>query len=246
LAEGGGGAVGEGQFLYRLHFSKVGDLRFHGQLEISQSLIRAVRRSGLPAVYSSGFHPHMKLSFEEALPLGMESLAERAVLTLRRRLDPDHVGAVLNGQMPPGLRVERVEALKRRPERPESICVTYRVAGLPADLAERLAHVWDCQRSEPISKETKRGRASAPLGDVLLDLRRADECTVEMDVLERKNLCFRPASILRHLLPEHFESLHEIRVCKISVSPWDDNSVRPVLAPDAVQGRCSPCPPRSL
>jgi radical SAM family uncharacterized protein/radical SAM-linked protein len=235
----------EGLYLFRLHFSKVGDLRFHGQLEIAQSLIRAVRRSGLPAVYSAGFHPHMKLSFEEALPLGMESLAERAVLTLGRRLDPDHVRDALNGQMPPGLSVGRVEALKRRPERPEALRVTYRLTGLPPDLADRLSRDWDCHLDDLICKETKRGRVSVSLGTVLLDLRRLDGHTVEMDVLEKRNLCFRPASILQALLAGQFESLHELRVCKMLVSPWDESPQRPMLALDAVEGRCSSCPPRS-
>ena len=232
-------------FLYLLQYSKVGDLRFHGQLEIAQSLIRAVRRAGLPAVYSSGFHPHLKLSFEEALPLGVESLVERATLTLSRKLDPEQVRVALNGVMPVGLRVEKVEMVKRRPERPESLCVTYRVTSLPPALAERLARDWDRWPDGMLFKETKRGRISAPLWAVLLDLRRLDDHTVEMDVMERKNLCFRPAAILRHLLPEEPELPLEWRVCKMSILPRDDDPVRPISVSNVVEGRCSPCPPRS-
>ncbi|MCU0571824.1 MAG: TIGR03960 family B12-binding radical SAM protein [Syntrophobacteraceae bacterium] len=234
-----------GQFLFLLQYSRVGDLRYHGQLEIARSLIRAVRRAGLPAVYSSGFHPHLKLSFEEALPLGMESLVERAILTLSRKLDPEQVRQALNGAMPAGLRVEKAELLKRRPERAESLCVTYRVTSIPSALTERLARDWDLRPDGVLFKETKRGRVSAPLWAVLLDLRRIDQHTIEMDVMERKNLCFRPSTILIQLLPEQSELLHELRVCKMSISPRDDDPMRPISFSNAVEGRCSPCPPRS-
>ncbi len=239
------GARVEGQFLYLIQYSKVGVLRFYGQLEIAQSLIRAVRRSGLPAVYSTGFHPHLKLSFEEALPLGMESLAEKAVLTLSERMEPEGVRAALDREMPDGLHVVKVTALRRRPERPASVCVTYRIAGISEELADELVRSWELRPEEMLLKETKRGRVTAPLHAVLLALRRIDGHTVEMDLLEGNNLHFRPASILGLLLKEQMEKFEDCRVCKMSVSPWDDHPGRSVSVPDVVERRCSECPPRS-
>ncbi len=240
------GGEGEGQFLYLVQYSKLDDLRFYGQLEIAQSLIRAVRRSGLPAVYSSGFHPHLKLSFEEALPLGMESLAENAVLTLSEKMEPEAVRAALDPEMPHGMRVVKVSALRRKPERPATVRVTYRVSGIPESLVGNLGRNWRLQAEDVLFKETKRGRVTAPLHAVLVDLRRIDEQTIEMDLLEGKNLCFRPASILRLLLKEQSEQLEDYRVCKMSVSRWDDHPGRSISVPEAVvEGRCSECPPRS-
>jgi radical SAM-linked protein len=236
------GDEGEGQFLYLIQYSKLDALRYYGQLEIAQGLIRAVRRSGLPAVYSSGFHPHLKLSFEEALPLGMESLAENAVLTLSEKMEPEAVRAALDRETPDGLRVVKVSALKRKPERPATVRVTYRVSGIPESLADDLGRTWRLQAEEMLFKETKRGRVTAPLHAVLVDLRRIDEQTIEMDLLEGKNLCFRPVSILKLLLKEQLE---DYRVCKMSVSRWDDHPGRSISVPDAVEGRCSECPPRS-
>ena len=40
------------------------------------SLYRSLRRSGLPLAFSAGFHPLPRVSFHDALPLGVESLAE--------------------------------------------------------------------------------------------------------------------------------------------------------------------------
>lgn len=235
----------ESQHHYLLEYSKMGNLRYYGQLEIAQSFIRAVRRSGLPAVYSSGFHPHLKLSFDEALPLGMESVAERATLTLHRRMDPEKVREELNRVMPSGLCVEKVVALGRRPERASSLCVTYRVRGLDEADLEELMRVWGQRLGETISKETKRGRHIAPLGDVLREMRRVDEWSVEMDLIEEKNLCFRPLSILRHLLPNCAQDSGELRICKMSVTACGEIPRRPVSIPDIGEGRCTECPPRS-
>jgi radical SAM family uncharacterized protein/radical SAM-linked protein len=238
-------AQSESQFQYLLEYSKLGVLRYYGQLEIAQGFIRAVRRSGLPAVYSSGFHPHLKLSFDEALPLGMESLSEHAILTLNRRMEPEKVREELNRVMPDGLCVQNVVALRRRRERPSRVCVTYRVRGLAEAHLGELMLAWGQKLGETISKETKRGRHFAPLGDILLEMRRVDECTVEMDLIEAKDLCFRPLSVLRHLLPDCLQDLGELRICKMSVSGCGEFQRRPVSIPDIGEGRCTECPPRS-
>jgi radical SAM family uncharacterized protein/radical SAM-linked protein len=61
---------------YRVSFDKTGDARFLSHRNTMDVFERAIRASGLPARYSEGFNPHMKLSMGPALPLGLESLHE--------------------------------------------------------------------------------------------------------------------------------------------------------------------------
>jgi radical SAM family uncharacterized protein/radical SAM-linked protein len=61
---------------YRVSFDKTGDARFLSHRNTMDLFERAIRASGLPARYSEGFNPHMKLSMGPALPLGLESLHE--------------------------------------------------------------------------------------------------------------------------------------------------------------------------
>jgi len=63
-------------YRYRAIFSKTGDLRFIGHLDLQQLFERALRRSGLPLRFSQGFSPKVRLNLASALPLGFTSIAE--------------------------------------------------------------------------------------------------------------------------------------------------------------------------
>ncbi|HEV8231935.1 MAG TPA: TIGR03936 family radical SAM-associated protein, partial [Thermoanaerobaculia bacterium] len=63
-------------FRHRVTFEKTGDARFLSHRNTMDVLERAIRAAGLPARYSEGFNPHMKLSMGPALPLGLESRHE--------------------------------------------------------------------------------------------------------------------------------------------------------------------------
>ena len=63
-------------FRHRITFAKTGDARFLSHRNTMDVLERAIRAAGLPARYSEGFNPHMKLSMGPALALGLESRHE--------------------------------------------------------------------------------------------------------------------------------------------------------------------------
>ena len=63
-------------------FSKTGRARLLGHLEMANIFKRALRRAGIGVHYSRGFHPNPKVVFTDTLPLGMESLCERMIITL--------------------------------------------------------------------------------------------------------------------------------------------------------------------
>ena len=78
----------------RVRFEKTGKIRFIGHRDVARVTERAVRKVGLPVVYSEGFSPRMRLSFGLALPTGYESDGEYLDLPLM----PDAVGgAAIDG-----------------------------------------------------------------------------------------------------------------------------------------------------
>jgi radical SAM-linked protein len=92
--------------VYRLKFAKTGRARFLSHLETAAALVRAIRRAGLPFRYSEGFHPHPKISFAGALPVGLESLDEAADIQLETVVaDPGEVREKINEGLPEGIRV---------------------------------------------------------------------------------------------------------------------------------------------
>ncbi len=88
-----------------LHLTKERELRFLSHLEYFRAIERAVRRAKLPAAYSEGFNPHMKLSLASALGVGVASVAEFAEVQLSEPMEPQEAAARLARNLPRGIRV---------------------------------------------------------------------------------------------------------------------------------------------
>src|SRR5262249_47576110 len=95
---------------HRVVFEKLGDARYLSHRNVMDVLERAIRAAGLPARYTEGFNPHMRLSMGPALALGLESRPEIVEVegTARLELDADER---INAKLPPGIRVLDVRAL---------------------------------------------------------------------------------------------------------------------------------------
>jgi len=61
---------------YRMRFSKTGEARFLGHLDLVDVLVRSFRRAGVKLAYSQGFHPMPKVELPSPLPLGVEGVDE--------------------------------------------------------------------------------------------------------------------------------------------------------------------------
>lgn len=91
----------------RMRYSKLGSAKYFGQLELVQIFLRAFRRAGIEMKYSQGFHPKPKISFHEALPVGVESQQEEFYLSVHAapHTEADTAAAVcrINRHLPEGL-----------------------------------------------------------------------------------------------------------------------------------------------
>jgi len=97
-------------FRHRVSFEKRGDARLLSHRNTMDVLERAIRAAGLPARYSEGFNPHMKLSMGPALPLGLESRHE--VFDVEGTEPFGHDAARrINEKLPPGIAVLEVRGL---------------------------------------------------------------------------------------------------------------------------------------
>jgi radical SAM family uncharacterized protein/radical SAM-linked protein len=95
----------------RVRYAKQGRLVALSHLELMHTLLRAVRRAGLPVVFSQGYHPKPRVSFGPALPVGVESLCEHLDLELVGPSDAREAGERLGRELPEGLTVLSSEAI---------------------------------------------------------------------------------------------------------------------------------------
>ena len=96
---------------YRIEYSKAGRARWLSHLELIRTFIRALRRSGLPLVFSQGFNPHPRLSYGPSLGVGVAGLREYLDLDLAAAMPLPEGMASLGRQLPPGLELGRLMEL---------------------------------------------------------------------------------------------------------------------------------------
>lgn len=89
----------------RIRYTKEGRVRFVSARDLTSVWERALRRADLPIAYSEGFHPHAKVSFPDALPVGYASTGEYAELTFAAPIHPGRDLTRLSQTLPEGMAI---------------------------------------------------------------------------------------------------------------------------------------------
>lgn len=84
----------------RVRFGKDGRLAYLGHLEVINTVMRSVRRSGLPFSVGNGFAQRMRIQFSQALPVGAASRDEYYDLYLTERCDEREAFEALRAASP--------------------------------------------------------------------------------------------------------------------------------------------------
>ena len=109
---------GQGERLrFRVRFAKRGVMTLTGHLDLVRALPRIMRRAGIQAYYTEGFHPKPMLEFAPPLPLGVESLGEYVDVSLREDMAVEELLQSLNAHAPVG--IEFLTARRLEPGAPK-------------------------------------------------------------------------------------------------------------------------------
>jgi radical SAM-linked protein len=159
---------------YRIRWTKEGRVRFVSARDLSSVWERALRRADLPIAYSEGFSPHAKVSFPDALPVGVSSTGEYAELTFAAPIVPERDLAALSAALPEGMDITTfMEVPDGAPKLARMLRATlWELAWPPVDVDElttllstRGRQLLDAEHAEVIRRR--------PDGDRLIDVRPA-------------------------------------------------------------------------
>ncbi len=136
----------------RFRFSKQGRAAYLSHLDVMRTFQRAFIRAGIIIRHSEGFNPHPKMSIALPLQLGCESVCE--LLDASVLEGPEDMVSALNGALPEGILVQRVD----EPIRPVREIAWTEWAMTFADEKTALNAENVFRRPElPVEKKTKRG-----------------------------------------------------------------------------------------
>jgi radical SAM-linked protein len=203
----------------RLTLTKTGRAISLSHLEYMTLIHRAVRRAQLPIKYSSGFHPAPRISFGDALPLGVSSEAELIDIELSAPCEPQEAFERLNGELPDGVRVLQAENWPRKGEAPANsvLAATY-IVPLPSDADDQLGdRLKDFLGQEQIlTSRTKKNRATEiDLRPWVLDLE------LQKNQLLMKIHSGSPLFLAAYLLGKDVEDVRTMGICKTSIELKD-------------------------
>lgn len=187
----------------RIRYAKRGRLRFTSHRDFSRAFERAVFRARIPMAYSSGFHPHPRISYAGAAPTGSASEAEYLEIGLAQIVDAAEVAADLDRALPPGLDVLSIV------ESPggslsDRLSASWWALTVAADLAsaERAVATFLATEEIPIERMTKKGLRSFDCRSAVATLTASEQDgAVVLDVVLRHGTpSVRPDDVLRGLV----------------------------------------------
>jgi radical SAM family uncharacterized protein/radical SAM-linked protein len=230
----------------RFRFALQGPLRFLSHLETVRVFTRALRRAQLPVQYSQGFHPQPLLAFATALPVGVESTAEYADVTLYEHVEPAQYQARLNAVLPQHMRIldACTVPLKAPSLMSEPLAARYDVE-IPLhllpnggmSLLERVQRLLACDNMQAVRWHKKGPRkVNIRPGIASLEVLPAVEHAVTLSMLlhEAADRKAKPQEVVQALLDLDEDRLRTLRVYKHEAFICEDAHLTPVL-------RYTPC-----
>ncbi|GAB4547767.1 MAG: hypothetical protein Fur0020_15850 [Thermodesulfovibrionia bacterium] len=194
---------------YRIRYSKKGILRYLSHQELITTMMRAIRRLGMPILYTSGFHPHPVASFGPPLPVGVEGLDEYFDLKIHPVVETREVKDRLNSELPHGLEIIDVMRLDNRMGE-EISCFEYEV------MIERDDHIAIRNFMNQKSHIIMRDGREIDIKEMIKELTLSDN-TVTITLIDREDKRVRLFEVLQGLFSRPLDEVMQMRIKRTGI-----------------------------
>ena len=197
-------------------YSKTGKARHFGHLEMVNIFLRAMRRARIPLAYSGGFHPMPKVSFEDPLPLGMESMKERFFAVVAKDWDESELAETLDGMLPEGLRIAECASIESRKKVEKDRFSLYMVILRNGTFRRERHGQFESRREWIFVKTGKKGKTrDIDLKKVVDMIEIVGENRVLLKISAEPGNIVRPSDILKHVFDMDEKAIKGARVIKL-------------------------------
>lgn len=160
----------------RIKFRKNGVMKFIGHLDIMRYFQKSIRRAEIPIAFTSGYSPHMIMSFANPLGVGLTSDGEYFDIELTESIASKEAVRRLNEQMVDGMEiVSFVQIPDDKKSKGMSIVAgadylsSVKNGSLPEDLAEKLEAFY-AQNEICVVKKTKKSEKEVDIRPMIYKL----------------------------------------------------------------------------
>ena len=201
----------------KLHivYAKKGPAKHFGHLEMVNILLRAFKRAGIFLKYTEGFHPKPKVSFDDPLPIGMESEMENFTVMVPTRLDTTHLVATLNSNLPDGLSIldcnPVTTGLDRSPRKRHTFTI---VLESKAFSSEELAAFIE-NPDVTVTRTNRKGTLkNINLKDMIEDIKLLNPTRLHLTLISEPGKTIRPVEVLGKIFSLTEEEIKQAQITK--------------------------------
>ncbi|HYG74084.1 MAG TPA: TIGR03936 family radical SAM-associated protein [Planctomycetota bacterium] len=200
-----------------IRFEKGEAIRFISHHDLMRAIMRAVRRAALPVRLTEGFNPRPRIVFPVALEVGVASLDEAAEIELTQCLEPHIIFDRLASSFPPGLVLKAVKEVPPRRAGQIPLRIRYRLHLKEANLEVTPESLKEMLQAPalPFARPREKGTQNVDLRPALLDLNRADDGDLLVDVRPSQKGSARPLEVLSLLTKQPLSQMKKVRVTKL-------------------------------
>ena len=157
-------------------------MKFIGHLDVMRYFQKAIRRAEIPVAFTSGYSPHMIMSFANPLGIGLTSEGEYFDIEVTEDMPSAEAVARLNAVMVDGISVSSYRYLPDDAKNGMSIIaaadyLVYPKYGteLPAWLSEEFVSKFMGLKETVVVKKTKKSEKEVNIRPLIYDMKRTEE-----------------------------------------------------------------------
>lgn len=195
----------------RAFFSKTGRAKYISHLDLSSTVIRAMKRTKLPIWQTEGFNPRTYVTFMLPLSLGQEGEHEAMDFRLTEDVPCDEVKERLNAALPPDIRVTEVTVPKDK--NTDITAARWRIDfTCDPDKLRRL-----CEKEQiNVEKRTKKGVSTVDLKPLMTDVEIAGN-QLMLTLPAGNSFNINPALLFESYTAEYGEQVKRLRIVRTNI-----------------------------
>ena len=201
----------------RVAYSKQGQAKYFGHLELVKIVLRAIRRAGIPVKFSQGFHPKPLISFEDPLPVGFEGREEHFYLEVAAGLKAQSILERLNQQLPEGLRIIDCQPAASRALRNKLNAALYIVTNKDGFFDEKELISFKNSPEVICTRTNRKGKTKAlDLKELVLNIELLAPDRLQMTLRTEPGKTVRPPEVLGCIFSLPANTIKQAQIVKMS------------------------------
>ncbi len=210
----------------KLHvfYTKRDQARYFGHLELVNIFHRALKRAGITVRFSEGFHPKPKISFDDPLPVGIESQQERFIISAPDYIRPREVKDMLNAQLPDGLKINACQIAPQKSPTNLRRRIRYRITLADGQFDKTLLRAFSELPDFVITLTGRKGKLKKiDLKDIVVNTILHNSGHLELTLQSEPGKSVRPFDVLRHIFKLSETQVKQAKIMKLNsgIEPKD-------------------------